>query len=136
VLDLVLLPEDYAVCRLEPGQVVPTGLEAGKGIVSVTWTESEISIICPARQAPADATVNQPWRCLRVNGPLDLALTGIMAALVRPLADARVNVFTFSTYDTDYVLVPTVRLQEAIAALTGAGHRIDLPPGESGGQAS
>ncbi len=124
MLDLVLLPDDYAVCRLEPGSAVPSGLDAGKGIVSVTWTETELSIICPARQAPTDATVNAPWRCFRVNGPLDLALTGIMAAIVGPLADARVNVFVFSTYDTDYVLVPTVRREEAQAALSAAGHRL------------
>ncbi|HEY7223388.1 MAG TPA: ACT domain-containing protein [Micromonosporaceae bacterium] len=127
MLDLVLLPDEYAVCRLDPGAAVPPGLEAGKGVVSVTWTETEISIICPARQAPTTGTVNAPWRCFRVNGPLDLALTGIMAALVNPLAQARVSVFVFSTHDTDYVLVPTVRLDEAYAALVAAGHRITLP---------
>jgi hypothetical protein len=124
VLDLDLLPDDYAVCRLEPGATVPPGLDAGKGIVSVTSTEAETSIICPARQAPPDATVNAPWRCFRVHGPLDLTLTGVMAAILAPLADARVNVFVFSTYDTDYVLVPAVRLDEARAALTAAGHRV------------
>ncbi len=124
MLDLVLLPDDYAVCRLDPGAAVPSGLDARKGVVSVTWTEDEISVICPASQAPATGVVNSPWRCFRVTGPLDLALTGIMAALVTPLADARVNVFVFSTYDTDYVLVPTVRLDEARAALSAAGHRI------------
>jgi hypothetical protein len=128
VLDLVLLPDDYAVCRLAPGEVVPPGLDAGKGVVSVTWTESEISIICPASQVPTTDTVNAPWRCFRVNGPLDLALTGIMAALVNPLAEARVNVFVFSTYETDYVLVPAVRLDEAYAALVAAGHRISPTP--------
>jgi hypothetical protein len=51
-------------------------------------------------------------------------LTGIIAALVNPLADARVNVFVFSTHDTDYVLVPSVRLDEARAALRSAGHRV------------
>jgi hypothetical protein len=125
-LDLVLLSDDYAVCRLPPGAAVPPGLDAGKGVVSVTWTEAEISVICPASQAPTDATVNAPWRCFRVNGPLDLALTGIMAAIVGPLASARVNVFVFSTFDTDYVLVPAVRLEEARAALTAAGHRISV----------
>jgi len=126
VLDLVLLPEDYAVCRLAPGATVPSGLDARKGIVSVTYSEAETSLICPAPQAPPDATVNAPWRCFRVNGPLDLALTGIMASIVGPLADARVNVFVFSTYETDYVLVPAVRLEEAHAALTTAGHRVTL----------
>lgn len=127
MLDLVLLPDDYAVCRLDPSASVPAGLDGGKGVVSVTWTGDEISIICPVSQAPTSATVNAPWRCFRVSGPLDLALTGIMAALVSPLAEARVNVFVFSTYDTDYVLVPAVRLDEAHAALVGAGHRVSVP---------
>ncbi len=73
---------------------------------------------------PPGATVETPWRCLRVVGPLNLALTGIMASLIGPLADARVNIMAFSTYDTDYVLVPAVRLGEAIHTLTAVGHRI------------
>jgi hypothetical protein len=127
VLDLVLLPDDYAVCRLDADAAVPAGLDARHGVVSVTWTPSEISIICAADQAPAGGVVNVPWRCLRVNGPVNLALTGILASLVNPLADARVNIFAFSTHDTDYVLVPAVRLEEALAALAGAGHRVTTP---------
>jgi hypothetical protein len=80
--------------------------------------------MCPAAQAPEDASVETPWRCFRVAGPVDLALTGILASIVSPLAAARVNIFAFSTFDTDYLLVPAVRLSEAITALTGAGHRV------------
>jgi hypothetical protein len=68
--------------------------------------------------------VETPWRCFRVVGPLDLALTGVLASLIGPLAEARVNIVTFSTYDTDYILVPTVRLTEAVGTLTRAGHRV------------
>jgi uncharacterized protein len=124
VLDLVLLPDDYAVCRLDPGEAVPPGLDPGKGVVSITWTDTELSIICPSTQAPTSGIVNTPWRCFRVKGPLNLALTGILAALAQPLADARVNIFAFSTYDTDHVLVPSVRVGEAWAALVAAGHRL------------
>lgn len=124
MLDLVLLPDDYAVCRLDPGADVPADLGKAAGVVSVTWTPTEISIICAAEHAPEAGVVNTPWRCLRVNGPVNLALTGILASLVNPLADARVTVFAFSTHDTDYVLVPTVRLSEALAALAAAGHRV------------
>jgi len=124
VLDLVVLPDDYAVCRLGAGQPLPESLDGKAGIVSVTWTATETSIICPSDQAPDGGIVNTPWRCLRVNGPIDLALTGILAGLVNPLAEARVNIFAFSTHDTDYVLVPSVRLDEALAALEAAGHRI------------
>jgi uncharacterized protein len=126
MLDLDLLPEEYAVCRLPAGTALPASLRSvpdDKGVVSVTWAPDETSIICPADRVPEGATAETPWRCLRVVGPLDLALTGVLASLVGPLAEARVNIVTFSTYDTDYLLVPTVRLREAMDTLKGAGHR-------------
>ena len=143
MLDLRLLPGDYAICRLPPDSPLPAGLaparpraagarSSGAGspsaVVSVTWTPDELSILCPAEQAPAGAVVVTPWRCLRA-GPVNLTQTGILAALVAPLAEARVNIFAFSTHDSDYLLVPAVRLAEAVTALTAAGHRVSQPPG-------
>ncbi|MFI7596508.1 ACT domain-containing protein [Actinoplanes sp. NPDC049681] len=128
MLDLDLLPEEYAVCRLPAGSPLPASLSGGpddKGVISVTWAPDELSVICAADRIPDGATVEAAWRCLRVVGPLDLALTGVLASLVGPLADARVNLVAFSTYDTDYLLVPQVRLTEAIDTLTAAGHRIN-----------
>ncbi|HTJ39036.1 MAG TPA: ACT domain-containing protein [Dactylosporangium sp.] len=128
MLDLALLPGDYAICRLPAGSPMPAGLTeadaTGAEVISVTWTPDEVSILCPAARAPEGATVETPWRCLRVVGPVQLVLTGILASIVSPLADARVNIFAFSTFDTDYLLVPAVRLNEALAALAAAGHRV------------
>lgn len=123
----MLLPDDYAVCRLAAGAPLPPELDNVKGVVSFTRTPDEVSVICETAHAPPGAAINTPWRCLRVAGPVDLALTGILASLVNPLAEARVNIFAFSTFDTDYVLVPAVRLTEALAALAAAGHRISTP---------
>jgi hypothetical protein len=106
---------------------MPASLASGpddKSVISVTWAPDELSVICPSDRVPAGAVVETPWRCFRVVGPLDLAMTGILASLVGPLADARVNIVTFSTFDTDYLLVPTVRLAEAVDTLTRAGHRM------------
>jgi hypothetical protein len=127
MLDLDLLPEEYAVCRLPAGSPIPASLAAGpdaKGVIALSWAPDELSIICPADRVPEGAVADTAWRCLRVVGPLDLALTGVLASLIGPLADARVNIVTFSTYTTDYLLVPTVRLSEAVDTLTAAGHRI------------
>lgn len=126
MLDLDLLADEYAVCRLPVGASLPAALfeDPDGGVVSVTRTVDEVSVICRTDRAPADAAVETPWRCFRVAGPVDLALTGILASLVVPLADARVNIFAFSTFDTDYVLVPSVRVAEAVSALTAAGHRV------------
>lgn len=127
MLDLDLLPEEYAVCRLPAGSPLPSSLAVGpadKGVVSVTWAPDELSIICPTDRVPPDAVIDTAWRCMRVVGPLDLAMTGVLASLLSPLAEARVNIVTFSTYDTDYLLVPAVRLSEALNTLTAAGHRV------------
>jgi hypothetical protein len=127
MLDLDLLPEEYAVCRLPAGSPVPASLSNGpddKSVISLSWAPEELSIICPSDRVPDGAVADTAWRCLRVVGPLDLALTGVLASLIGPLAEARVNIVTFSTYTTDYLLVPTVRLTEAVDTLTAAGHRI------------
>lgn len=62
------------------------------------------------------------WYCLKVRGPLDFALTGILASLAAPLAEAGISIFAISTYDTDYFLVK--ELDRAIAVLSKSGHTV------------
>lgn len=61
---------------------------------------------------------------MSVRGPLPFALTGILASLSAPLAEAAVPVFAISTYDTDWLLIRDTRLGVATAALKDAGHEI------------
>ncbi|MEV4117327.1 ACT domain-containing protein [Micromonospora sp. NPDC049645] len=126
MLDIALLPGEYAVCRLAAGTTLPYALSSGlrgTDVVTVSWTADGISVICPADRAPAQAVVETTWRCLRVTAPVELPGTSL-AALVNPLAEARVSAVTFSTFDTDYLLVPAVRLAEGTVALQRAGHRV------------
>jgi hypothetical protein len=50
--------------------------------------------------------------------------SGMLAALVGPLAEAEIPVFAASTYHADLVLVPEHRLEGAVAALEAAGHEV------------
>jgi hypothetical protein len=68
------------------------------------------------------------WRCLQVVGPLDFALTGILASLLIPLAEAGVSMFAISTFDTDYLLIKETTLEVAITALRNAGHYVETVP--------
>ncbi|SCL22346.1 hypothetical protein GA0070616_2520 [Micromonospora nigra] len=127
MLDIAVLTGEYAVCRLPAGSALPPTLAgdlSGDDVVTVSWTADGLSVICPADRVPEQAAVETVWRCLRVAGPLDVAVTGTLASLVGPLAEARVSVVAFSTYDTDYLLVPTVLLGEATTALQRAGHHV------------
>jgi len=79
---------------------------------------------CDASVVPPDVTVESGWRAIKVEGPLDFGLTGVLLAVAQPLADAGVSIFALSTYGTDYVLVKESALPKAVVALSSAGHRI------------
>ncbi|MGA6164776.1 ACT domain-containing protein [Amycolatopsis magusensis] len=121
-------PLEYAVARLDPDQAVPADLltHSGQVLVSVTRTQREVSIICPAKFAPPGAKVEADWRLLSVRGPLAFTLTGIIAALASELAAAGVGLFTLSTFETDHVLVKSDDLTRAIDALQAAGHDVSM----------
>jgi uncharacterized protein len=127
-LKLALLPHRYAIFRLPPHEkpsfVWPkTG--AGVAFVSVTHTRDELSGVCEEASLPANITAQRGRRLFQVKGPLDFSLTGILASLTSPLAEAGVSIFAISTYDTDYLLLAEQDLDLAIAALERAGHTVD-----------
>jgi hypothetical protein len=119
---LELLPDSFAVCRLEPGAAVPTW--AGGRFLAMTRTLDELSLTLPEYHVPPEVRAERGWRLLKVRGPLDMALVGILASLAVPLAQANISIFAISTYDTDYLLVRTRQLEAAIAALERAGHAV------------
>jgi hypothetical protein len=121
---LELLPEAFAVCRLEATAPVPEWA-VGASFCSITRTAAELSIVCEERLVPEAVRHDRGWRCLRLVGPFDLDLTGVLVSVLRPLADAGVSIFAVSTFDTDYVLVRSARVEQAKAALRAAGHRVD-----------
>ena len=125
MLTLVVLPETLAICRLEHEAGVPewAGDDIATGnFISITRTRDELSIVCDERAVPSGAKAARGWRALKIEGPLDLSLTGVLASIAAPLAEARINIFAISTFDTDYVLVKADRVAEAIGVLRSAGH--------------
>jgi len=77
-------------------------------------------VVCAEENVPDGVTAERGWRCLKVEGPLDFALTGVLAELLVPLAKAEISVFALATYDTDHLLVREDRLEDALAALERA----------------
>jgi uncharacterized protein len=118
-----VLAGELAVCRLPAEAPVPS-LPDDAALSSVTRTADELSVVCPVAAAPPGARVEPGWRALQVAGPLDFALTGILAAIAAPLAQAGIAIFATSTYDTDYVLVREAALPAAVEALRRAGHAV------------
>jgi uncharacterized protein len=132
-LTLQILPTPLAVCRLAPTQAIPAWGLLGD-FFAITRSADELSITCPEMLVPAQIQAERGWRAFKVAGPLDFALTGILAKLSGTLAKAGISLFAISTYDTDYVLVKAENLEKACEVLRKAGYRI-LPsfPSEQAG---
>jgi uncharacterized protein len=123
-LDLRVLPGALAVARLGPDEAPPAWAAPAGALHAVVRTADELSVVCPDEAVPAGARAERGFRALAVTGPLDFGLTGVLAALAAPLAEAGVPIFAVSTYDTDHLLVRAERLAEAVAVLRAAGHRV------------
>ncbi len=122
-LALTILPETFAICRLDPAAPIPSWVTT-RDFVSITRTSDELSIVCAQRDVPADIRCERGWRALKVEDKLDFALTGIIASLAAPLADAGISIFAISTFDTDYLLVKETNLPRSVQVLSAAGHKI------------
>lgn len=120
---LQVLSERLAVCRLAPEAAVPAWAWTGP-VACVARTAGELSIVCAEAAVPAGVAAERGWRALGVAGPLDFGLTGVLAALAAPLAEAGIPLFALSTYDTDYLLVRAEALAEACRVLRAAGHTV------------
>jgi uncharacterized protein len=123
LLTLTLLPGRYAVSRLDARADVPHWSSKGD-FVSIARTPDELSVVCLEENVPSGIASEPGWRILRCEGPLDLALPGIMASLAEPLAEAGVPIFPIATHHTDYILIKEIHLDTAIRALSGFGHAV------------
>ena len=121
MIGLSILPDRLAVCRLAQSEATP-GWATAKGFFSITRTAQELSIVCSEASVPPGVQIESGWRALKVEGPLDFALIGILAGLSSVLAQAGVSLFAISTYDTDYILVKEKDLEKAVEALARAGY--------------
>jgi hypothetical protein len=123
-LSITLLQPSLAVVRFPPRSGLPWWA-ATSSFLSFTRTADEDSLVCEEVRVPDGLAAQKGLRALRVDGALPFHLTGVLASLAVPLADAGVPIFVVSTHDTDHVLVPETMLARATDALREAGHSVN-----------
>ncbi len=127
---LARFPESLAVVQLGAGAEIPDWAESSS-IFSVTATATETSIVCAARSVPTKAKQHKPYTAFAVepgagSADFDLAsgVTGVLVALLAPLAEAGVSVFALSTFGTDWILVHKNDADKAEEAWRRSGHTV------------
>ncbi|BGP00955.1 hypothetical protein RTG_02756 [Rhodotorula toruloides ATCC 204091] len=134
-LALSFLPTTLSVIKLDRSEPIATELVAvltgqadEQAFVSLTRTSEETSIVLPTSLfehllpiLPDVVMTSGPWVALKVAGPMDFSLSGILNALTTPLKEAQIPIFAMSTWNTDYVLVDEKHKERTKEVLSEAG---------------
>ena len=119
---LSILDETYIIHNLAQSTNLPEEL-IGCEFYSLSNSQEELSLVCPEQILIQSENSCPNWKCLKVAGPLDLNLTGILAGLSDTLAKAKISIFAISTFETDYVLIQKQVLETAKSALISQGYQ-------------
>jgi hypothetical protein len=119
-LHLMEHPEQLSVVRLPAGEDPSFDWTSGP-FTSLTRTPDETSVVCLTAAVPAGSRTEGPFTLVEVAGPLSFAAVGVFVGVLEPLAAADIPVLAFSTFDTDWVLVPADSARDAADAWRRAG---------------
>lgn len=115
-LTLKLLKENFSIHSLAVDSLIPAAVFDAP-IYFIGKTFDEVSIVLPSKIKIESEDVEPDWQALEVVGPLDFILTGILSSISTVLANEKISIFAISTFDTDYILVKSNKVNDAIAAL-------------------
>jgi len=120
-LKLTVLEDLFSVHRFPPDHDIPKQIYESQ-FYSISKTDSELSIVCSSSILLDSERSETDWSCIKVQGPLNFSLTGILADISDVFAKAKVSFFAISTFDTDYILVKSEKLSVANEALQKDGY--------------
>ena len=118
-LNLNILEGSFSIHRLSPNDEIPNQIFQNQ-FYSITKTDEELSVVCASSIHLDSERPETDWSCIKILGPLDFSLTGILADISAVLAKAEISIFAISTFDTDYILIKSEKLQAAKKALEQA----------------
>jgi hypothetical protein len=84
-------------------------------LASITYTDSETSVVCAFESVPSGTRVQGPLVAFEIAGPLDFSTVGVLSGLLEPLAKQGISILALSTYDTDWILIEAQHADEAMA---------------------
>jgi len=120
-----------AFARLPAGEEPGWDWRTGP-LTSITYTDSETSVVCAFDAVPGGVVKQGPLVGFEIAGPLDFTMVGVLSGLLEPLARQGISILALSTYDTDWILVEADRSNDAEKIWKRGGHTV-APARLSGG---
>ena len=113
-MELKVLENKFSVYKLNS----LNNLSLDSEFVFLAKTDDELSLVCDENIIIDNFSEKEDgWSCFKIVGVLDFSLIGILSKISTILADHKIGIFVVSTYNTDYILVKTENLDNAIKAL-------------------
>ena len=111
-MDITVIDQIFSLCQVRDlSQIDYTGEYCFVG-----KTDDEISLICAAQSAPANAlTCDTGWRAMKIRGVWDFTQIGVLAKISARLAQNSIAVLAVSTYNTDYIFTKAEHFEKAAA---------------------
>jgi hypothetical protein len=123
-MNLMILDGIYAIYKYKVETPLPRWIRSSD-LYSITKTRDELSVVAIQNDRMLkDVFINRDWRIIKIEGPLDFSLVGIIADISAVFKKRQIPIFTLSTYDTDYVLVKQNDLYAGIQALKESGYNV------------
>jgi hypothetical protein len=100
-LHIIPQPTPFHLHQYPSDSPLPEWASRSLDFFSVIRTLEEMSIVYANEKRINDDTTKEyecPWRALRVRGPMELTMTGVLATLTAPLKEVEVPVFALSTW--------------------------------------
>ena len=120
-LKLAILKDEFTIHQFPLNYEIPKNVYESY-FYSITKTDEEVSLVCNSSILLNSQKSEPGWSCIKVIGPLDFSLTGILAEISTVLAKAGISIFSISTFETDYIFVKKEKLQLAKETLIKAGY--------------
>jgi len=120
---LCFLKKELTIHRLSADADIPEAV-LGCDFYSISRNPDELTIVASQDVTIESAKQETGWVCIKVQGPLDFGLTGILSGISGVLAGAGVSIFAISTFDTDYILVKKEQARLSGDALAAAGYQL------------
>ena len=115
-MQLKILNNKLKVVKLKSNETVPE-IVYKQEFYSITKTDEELSIVLDEGIEIQSNIVENNWRAIKIVGTLDFALIGILSKISTILAQSEISIFAISTYNTDYILVKSDKLENTVEIL-------------------
>ena len=116
-IELERYPGEYAIVKLDSGVDIKALTEKAT-FLSFTKTDQELSLVIDMEHAPMGLEQSNNWGLLKIRGPLDFTLVGVLNQVLEPLSANGISIFAISTFDTDYLLIKSDQMDHACQILS------------------